>query len=89
LFSDAHLEQLRSFPDIDRDQLIRFFTLTPADVAFIDPGRGRGPADRLGLAAQLCTLPGWGSFVPDDRTGTLNGHHAPEAAALANIGYAR
>jgi hypothetical protein len=28
LFSDAHLEQLRSFPDIDRDQLIRFFTLT-------------------------------------------------------------
>ena len=30
LFSDAHLEQLRSFPDIDRDQLIRFFTLTPA-----------------------------------------------------------
>ena len=60
LFSDAHLEQLRSFPDIDRDQLIRFFTLT--FVAFIDPGRGRGPADRLGLAAQLCTLP-WLGFV--------------------------
>ena len=65
LFSDAHLEQLRSFPDIDRDQLIRFFTLTPADVAFIDPGRGRGPADRLGLAVQLCTLP-WLGFVPDE-----------------------
>ena len=62
LFSDAHLEQLRSFPDIDRDQLIRFFTLTPADVAFIDPGGGRGPTDRLGLAAQLCTLP-WLGFV--------------------------
>jgi hypothetical protein len=31
LFSDAHLERLRSFPDIDRDQLIRFVTLTPAD----------------------------------------------------------
>lgn len=29
------------FPDLDRGQLIRFFTLTPADVAFIDPGRGR------------------------------------------------
>jgi hypothetical protein len=26
-------------------------------VAFVDPGRGRGPADRLGLAVQLCTLP--------------------------------
>ena len=65
LFSDAHLKQLRSFPDIDRDQLIRFFTLTPADVAFIDPGRGRGPADRLGLAVQLCTLP-WLGFVPDE-----------------------
>lgn len=68
LFSDAHLERLRSFPDIDRDQLIRFFTLTPADVAFIDPGRGRGPADRLGLAVQLCTLP-WLGFVPDEVTG--------------------
>ena len=67
LFSDAHLEQLRSFPDIDRDQLIRFFTLTPADVAFIDPGRGRGPGDRLGLAVQLCTLP-WLGFVPDEMT---------------------
>ena len=62
LFSDAHLEQLRSFPDIDRDQLTRFFTLTPADVAFIDPGRGRGPTDRLGLAAQLGMLP-WLGFV--------------------------
>jgi len=31
LFSDSHLERLRSFPDIDRDQLTRFFTLTPAD----------------------------------------------------------
>jgi hypothetical protein len=62
LFSGAHLEQLRSFPDTDRDQLIRFFTLTPAGVAFIDPGRGCGPTDRLGLAAQLCTLP-WLGFV--------------------------
>ena len=67
LFSDAHLEQLRSFPDIDRDQLIRFFTLTSADVAFIDPGRGRGPTDRLGLAVQLCTL-SWLGFVPDEVT---------------------
>jgi TnpA family transposase len=65
LFSDDQLERLRSFPDIGRDELIRFFTLTPADVAFVDPGRGRGPADRLGLAVQLCALP-WLGFVPDD-----------------------
>ncbi|WP_225993052.1 DUF4158 domain-containing protein [Actinomadura rudentiformis] len=45
--------------------MARFFTLTPSDVAFIDPGRGRGPADRLGLAVALCTLP-WLGFVPDD-----------------------
>jgi hypothetical protein len=32
---------------------------------FVDPGRGRGPGDRLGLAVQLCTLP-WLGFVPDD-----------------------
>jgi Domain of unknown function (DUF4158) len=43
---------------------LRFFTLTPADVAFVDPGRDRGPADRLGLAVALCTLP-WLGFVPD------------------------
>jgi hypothetical protein len=65
LFSEEQLEQLRSFPDIGRDDLIRYFTLTPADVAFLHPGRGRGPADRLGLAVQLATLP-WLGFVPDE-----------------------
>ncbi|MDO0933918.1 DUF4158 domain-containing protein [Streptomyces sp. DG2A-72] len=40
-------------------------TLTPADAAFVNPGRGRGQADRLGLAVALCTLPLLG-FVPDD-----------------------
>jgi hypothetical protein len=64
LFSEDQLEALKGFPDIDKDELIRFFTLTPADVAFVDPGRGRGPADRLSLAVQLCTLP-WLGFVPD------------------------
>jgi len=62
--SEEQLDQLRSFPDIGRDDLIRYFTLTQADAAFVDPGRGRGPADRLGLAVQLCTLP-WLGFVPD------------------------
>lgn len=65
MFSEDQLVQRRSFPDIGKDELIRFFTLTPADVAFVDPGRGRGPSDRLGLAVALSTLP-WLGFVPDD-----------------------
>jgi hypothetical protein len=48
-FSGEELERLRGFPEIGREELIRFFTLTPADVEFIDPGRDRGPDDRLGL----------------------------------------
>ena len=65
MFSEEQLERLRSFSDIGRDELVRYFTLTPADIAFIDPGRGRGPSDRLGLAVQLATLP-WLGFVPDE-----------------------
>ncbi|GAA3516779.1 hypothetical protein FHR32_008682 [Streptosporangium album] len=65
MFSREQLEQLRSFPDIGRDELITHFTLTPADVAFVDPGRGRGPADRLGMAVMVATLP-WLGFVPDE-----------------------
>lgn len=65
IFSEEQLERLRSFPDIGRDDLIRYFTLTQADVAFVDTGRGRGPADRLGLSVQVCTLP-WLGFVPDE-----------------------
>ncbi|MEU1522739.1 Tn3 family transposase [Nocardia rhamnosiphila] len=64
VFADEELERLREFPEIGREELFRFFTLSPADVAFVDPGRGRGPADRLGLAIALCTLP-WLGFVPD------------------------
>ena len=55
-------------PDIGREELIRFFTLTRKDLGFVDNlerGGGRGPAARLGLAVQLCTLP-WLGFVPDD-----------------------
>jgi len=65
MFSEDQLEQPRSFPGIGSDELIRFFTLTPADVGYVDPGRGRGPVDRFGLAVQLATLP-WLGFVPDD-----------------------
>ena len=49
VFAEQELEALRKFPEIGREELFRFFTLTPADIAFIEPGRGRGPADRLGL----------------------------------------
>src|SRR5712691_395701 len=78
MFSEDQLGQLRSFPDIGKDDLIRYFTLAPADIAFVDPGRGRGPADRLGLAVQLATLP-WLGFVPDEVTA------APPAAPPAAV----
>ncbi len=64
VFADEELARLREFPDISREELYRFFTLTGSDLAFIAPGRGRGPADRLGVAVALCTLP-WLGFVPD------------------------
>ena len=38
--------------------------MTPADVAFLDPGRGRGRLTVSGLAVALATLP-WLGFVPD------------------------
>ncbi|MFF3442479.1 DUF4158 domain-containing protein [Streptosporangium sp. NPDC002721] len=62
------MERLRSYPDIGREELIRYFTLTRKDLGFIDnlgKSGGRGPAARMGLAVQLCTLP-WLGFVPDD-----------------------
>jgi hypothetical protein len=43
MFSREQYEQLRSFPEISRDELFRYFTLTSADVAFVDPGAGPGP----------------------------------------------
>ena len=67
-FSDEQMERLRSYPDVGREELFRFFTLTRKDLGFVDNlghGGGRGPAARLGLAVQLCTLP-WLGFAPDD-----------------------
>jgi hypothetical protein len=69
VFSDEELAQLRSFPEITRDELIRFFTLPSADRAFVDPGRGRSARDRLGLAVRLCTLL-WVDRSPDAYTDT-------------------
>jgi hypothetical protein len=54
MFSGEQYEQWQSFPEISRDELVRYFTLTSADVAFVDPGRGRGPVDRLGLVILSC-----------------------------------
>lgn len=64
VFAAEELARLREFPDISREELFRHFTLTPADIAFLTPGRGRGPAERLGLSVTLCALP-WLGFVPD------------------------
>ncbi|MCX4099077.1 DUF4158 domain-containing protein [Nocardia sp. alder85J] len=64
MFADEELARLREFPQISREELFRFFTLAPSDIAFLTPGRGRGPGERLGMAVALCTLP-WLGFVPD------------------------
>jgi hypothetical protein len=63
VFSDEEFEQLRGFPEIGRAELIRFFTLTPADEVFVR--RFRGAGNVLGAAVQLCTL-SWLGFVPDE-----------------------
>ncbi|GAA2651490.1 hypothetical protein GCM10010425_75870 [Streptomyces spororaveus] len=55
VFSDEELEGLRSFPAIGKDELIRYFTLAPADVAFLR--KFLRPQTVLGAAVQLCTLP--------------------------------
>ncbi|WP_078869650.1 DUF4158 domain-containing protein [Streptomyces sp. NRRL B-1347] len=62
VFSDEELEALRSFPSIGKDELIRYFTLTLADEAFLR--KFLRPQTVLGAAVQLCTLP-WLGFVPD------------------------
>lgn len=73
VLSDEELTQLRGFPEINRAELIRFFTLASADVMFLRKFRGR--ANVLGAAVQLCTLP-WLGFVPEwpcsriDRSGS-------------------
>ena len=61
MFSEEQLEQLRSFPDIGRDDLIRYFTLTQAEMAFVDPGRGRGPLTGWALPFCSARCHGWGS----------------------------
>jgi hypothetical protein len=63
VFSVQELAQLRGFPGISAEELIRFFTLSGADEAFVRSMRQ--PATMLGVVVQLCSLP-WLGFVPDD-----------------------
>lgn len=65
VFSDQELAGLRGFPEISPEELIRSFTLTAADEAFV--ASMRRPATVLGMAAQLCSLR-WLGFVPDEVT---------------------
>jgi hypothetical protein len=91
MFSREQYEQLRSFPEISRDELFRYFTWTPADVAFVDLGAGRGPADRLGMAvvvSALPVLPGAAFHVagPGHVAGdAVAGHEGADAAVVALI----
>lgn len=63
MFSEEELAGLRGFPEVTRAELIRYFTVTGPDEAFLRKSRtGRNV---LGAAVQLCTLP-WLGFVPDD-----------------------
>jgi hypothetical protein len=73
---DAGRDKLQAFPEISREELVRYFTLTPADEGFL--AAHRRPANRLGLAVQLCTLPRLG-FVPDN----VASAPAPAVARLA------
>lgn len=53
--ASSEMARLRSFPEIGRVELIRHFTLTDADEAFLRKFRtGRNV---LGAAVQLCALP--------------------------------
>jgi len=63
VFSEDELAQLRGFPELARAELIRYFTLAPADEAFVRKFRGQDNV--MGVAVQLGTLP-WLGFVPDD-----------------------
>src|SRR5664280_618317 len=62
-FSNEKLEQLRGFPEVNHAELIRHFTLTPADEMFVRKFRGQGNV--LGAAVQLCTLP-WLGLVTSE-----------------------
>lgn len=75
--SDAELARLSGYPaEVADEDLIAYFTLSGADRRWVRE-RHRGPANRLGLALQLTTLP-WLGFIPADLA-------AAPAAAVARL----
>jgi len=87
VFADEELARLREFPEISREELFRYFTLTPADVAFVAP-RGRGKEVRLGMAVIPCSLP-WLGFVPDKVTPAPPVGSAARRPAVSTCGWWR
>ena len=90
VFSAEELARLRGFPEITRAELIRYFTVTRADEAFLRKFHTR--ANVLGASVQLATLP-WLGFVPDEVTSAppaavarLAGRLGIAAAELAGYG---
>jgi uncharacterized protein DUF4158 len=75
VFSAEELARLRGSPEITRAELIRYFTLTGPDVAFLRKFHSR--VNVLGAGVQLCSLP-WLGFVPDEVT-------AAPAAAVGRL----
>jgi hypothetical protein len=63
MFSEDQLERLRSFPEISRDELIRYFTPATGDVAFVDTGRGRGGRTGWACLSRCARCRGWGSCL--------------------------
>jgi hypothetical protein len=63
VFSEQELVRLRGFPEITRAELIKYFTLSSPDEAFLC--KFVGQRNVLGASVQLCTLP-WLGFVPDE-----------------------
>jgi TnpA family transposase len=62
--ADAELARFNRLPEqVSPEELGRFFTLSPDDLAFV--GRHRGEENRLGVALQLGALR-WVGFAPDD-----------------------
>nr|WP_280249917.1 DUF4158 domain-containing protein [Nocardia abscessus] len=69
-------------PSAAQEELFRYFTLSPADSAFVAP-QGRGVSVRLGLAAILCSLPWLGSRGRHRRRARPARPHRLPAAARA------
>lgn len=84
MFSREQYEQLQSFPEISRDELFRYFTLTPAEVAVRGSGCWAGSADRLGLAVQLATFPR--TNLPDEVRPLASIHVRREAHVNRGLG---